>query len=73
MENLVQCTCGHSIAAHDSRGCAGDRSERCLCELDRYYALEAAIDSVRTVPIYLGSFPRWRSKTIERARPHSTL
>jgi hypothetical protein len=63
METLVLCACGHSIAAHNSGGCA-DRSARCVCESDRYNALEAAIDSVRTVPIYLGSFPRWQSRPL---------
>jgi hypothetical protein len=52
MDNLVLCPCGHSLAQHDYKGCAGDRLRRCNCEFDRHAALEAAIDSVRTTPVY---------------------
>jgi hypothetical protein len=55
MESLVFCPCGHSLARHEWDGCAGDRSESCGCTLDRRSALEAAIDSVRTVPVYFSS------------------
>jgi hypothetical protein len=52
METLVLCPCGHSLAQHDYAGCAGDRLRRCTCERDRHAALEAAVDSVRTAPVY---------------------
>ena len=52
MDNLVLCSCGHSLANHDYDGCAGDRLRRCSCERDRHFALEAAVDSARTTPVY---------------------
>jgi hypothetical protein len=33
-------------------GCSGDRIGRCGCELDRHAALEAAVDSARTAPVF---------------------
>ncbi len=50
MDNLVLCPCGHNLTLHDYAGCSGDRLRRCGCERDRHAALEAAVDSVRTVP-----------------------
>ncbi len=52
MDNLVLCPCGHSLANHDYMGCSGDRVRRCGCELDRHAALEAAVDTARTAPLY---------------------
>jgi hypothetical protein len=52
MDNLVLCPCGHSLASHDYMGCSGDRAGRCSCEHDRHAALEAAVDTARTVPMY---------------------
>ncbi len=52
MENLVLCPCGHALAEHDYAGCTGDRARPCGCSRDRYAALEAAVDSVRTAPVY---------------------
>lgn len=52
MDNLVLCPCEHSLANHDYMGCSGDRNSRCGCELDRHAALEAAVDSARTTPLY---------------------
>jgi hypothetical protein len=52
MDNLVLCPCGHSLANHDYMGCSGDRAGRCRCELDRHAALEAAVDTARTAPLY---------------------
>jgi hypothetical protein len=52
MDNLVLCPCGHSLANHDYMGCSGDRVGRCGCELDRHAALEAAVDSARTAPVF---------------------
>jgi hypothetical protein len=56
MENLVLCPCGHTLANHDYAGCAGDRLRRCTCERDRYNALEAAVDNVRTTPVFTGGY-----------------
>jgi hypothetical protein len=52
MDNLVLCPCGHSLANHDYCGCAGDRLRTCSCCRDRHGALEAAVDSARTTPIF---------------------
>ena len=52
MENLVLCPCGHALAQHDYAGCSGDRFGKCGCTKDRYLALEAAVDSVKTLPVY---------------------
>jgi hypothetical protein len=52
MDNLVLCPCGHSLALHEYTGCSGDRLRRCGCPLDRHAALEAAVDSVRTEPVF---------------------
>lgn len=52
MDNLVLCPCGHSLARHDYAGCSGDRVRSCDCERDRYTALEAAVDSVRTATVF---------------------
>jgi hypothetical protein len=52
MDNLVLCPCGHSIANHAYDGCAGDRLRRCACERDRHFALEAAVDTARTSPLF---------------------
>ena len=52
MDNLVLCPCGHSLANHDYAGCSGDRLRSCTCVRDRYSALEAAVDSVRTEPVF---------------------
>jgi hypothetical protein len=52
MDNLVLCPCGHPLTLHDYAGCTGDRLRRCSCELDRHFALEAAVDSARTSPVY---------------------
>lgn len=56
MDTLVQCPCGHTLARHDYAGCAGDRLRSCSCERDRHHALEAAVDSVRTAPVYNGVY-----------------
>ncbi len=56
MENLVLCPCGHTLAQHDYDGCAGDRLRRCSCQRDRHSALEAAVDSVRTTPVYTTAY-----------------
>ncbi len=56
MDNLVLCPCGHSLANHDHEGCAGDRLSRCTCPRDQHAALEAAIDSVRTAPVYTPAY-----------------
>ena len=58
MDNLVLCPCGHSLALHDYNGCSGDRLRSCRCERDRYAALEAAVDSVRTAPVFGGYVSR---------------
>ncbi len=50
MEDLVLCTCGHAMGAHDSGGCAGDRLRPCRCARDRYGALDAAVDEAKTRP-----------------------
>ena len=52
MDNLVLCPCGHSLANHDYMGCSGDRVRRCGCELDRHAALEAAVDTARSTPLF---------------------
>ncbi len=52
MDNLVLCPCGHALSQHDHPGCSGDRSGSCECTRDRYLALEAAVDSVKTLPVY---------------------
>ena len=52
MENLVLCPCGHALSKHDLDGCTGDRSQACGCARDRYAALEAAVDSVKTTPVF---------------------
>ena len=52
MDNLVLCPCGHSLANHEYAGCSGDRLRTCACARDRYLALEAAVDSVRTEPVF---------------------
>jgi hypothetical protein len=56
MDNLVLCPCGHSLALHDYTGCSGDRLRSCGCPRDRHAALEAAVDSVRTEPVYATRF-----------------
>jgi hypothetical protein len=61
MDNLVLCPCGHNLAQHDYDGCAGDRLRRCTCPRDRHAALEAAVDSVRTHPVYSASYAASRS------------
>ena len=55
MDNLVLCPCGHPLTNHDYAGCSGDRLRRCACARDRHSALEAAVDSVRTAPVF-GSY-----------------
>ena len=52
LDNLVLCPCGHSLAHHNDTGCSGDRVRSCACEFNRYAALEAAVDSVRTATVY---------------------
>jgi hypothetical protein len=52
MDNLVLCPCGHSLVNHDYTGCSGDRIRRCGCDRDRHAALEAAVDSARTAPLF---------------------
>lgn len=52
MEYLVLCRCGHSLALHDYAGCAGDRLRSCTCLRDRHSALDAAVESAKTSPIY---------------------
>jgi len=52
VDNLVLCPCGHSLANHDYAGCTGDRLRNCACSRDRHAALEAAVDSVRTAPVF---------------------
>jgi hypothetical protein len=52
MDNLVLCPCGHALSNHDYAGCSGDRARGCACARDRYGALEAAVDSVKTAPVY---------------------
>lgn len=52
MDNLVLCPCGHSLANHGYAGCSGDRLGRCGCSRDQHYALEAAVDSARTTPVF---------------------
>jgi hypothetical protein len=52
MDNLVLCPCGHALALHDYAGCTGDRARTCGCGRDRHAALEAAIDCVKTTPVY---------------------
>jgi len=54
MDNLVLCPCGHSLALHEYTGCSGDRLRSCRCVRDRHAALEAAVDSVRTTPVFGG-------------------
>jgi hypothetical protein len=54
VDNLVLCPCGHSLANHDYAGCSGDRLSTCRCGRDRYSALEAAVDSVKTAPVFGG-------------------
>lgn len=49
METLVQCPCGHALARHDYEGCSGDRLRGCSCKRDKHAALDAAVDSVKTV------------------------
>ena len=56
MDNLVLCPCGHSLAHHDYAGCVGDRIRRCTCPRDGHGALEAAVESVRTAPVYVPSY-----------------
>jgi hypothetical protein len=56
MDNLVLCPCGHTLAHHDYEGCAGDRLRRCTCPYERHAALEAAVESVRTTPVYTPSY-----------------
>lgn len=56
MDNLVLCPCGHSLANHADTGCSGDRLSRCGCERDRYASLEAAVDSVRTTPLFTEAY-----------------
>jgi hypothetical protein len=38
------------MTAHDRGGCRGDRMRRCPCALDRYGALDAAVDDARARP-----------------------
>ncbi len=52
MDNLVLCPCGHALSQHDYAGCSGDRFGKCTCAMDRYLALEAAVDSVKTLPVF---------------------
>jgi len=52
MDNLVLCPCGHALSQHDYPGCEGDRFGKCACTKDRYLALEAAVDSVKTLPVF---------------------
>ena len=52
MENLVLCPCGHTLSLHEYAGCVGDRARPCGCARDRHGALEAAIDSVKTSPVF---------------------
>ena len=56
MDNLVLCPCGHNLTLHDYAGCAGDRLRSCSCSLDRHAALEAAVDSARTAPVFTSSY-----------------
>lgn len=56
MDTLVQCPCGHTLERHDYTGCSGDRLRECTCERDRHLALEAAVDSVRTSPVYQAAY-----------------
>lgn len=60
MEYLVLCRCGHSLALHDYAGCAGDRLRSCACLRDRHGALDAAVETAKTSPIYgpLYAMPR---------------
>jgi hypothetical protein len=57
MENLVLCPCGHALSSHEYAGCVGNRSRPCPCRRDRYAALEAAVDSVKTTPVYSSYSP----------------
>jgi hypothetical protein len=61
VDNLVLCPCGHSLANHDYEGCSGDRLRTCRCANDRHAALEAAVDSVRTAPVFGGGYAVSRS------------
>jgi hypothetical protein len=56
MDTLVHCPCGHTLAGHDYAGCSGDRLRRCECERDRHAALEAAVDTVRSAPLFSGGY-----------------
>ncbi len=56
MDNLVLCPCGHSLVHHDYAGCAGDRLRRCGCERDRHSALEAAVDTARSTPVFQSGY-----------------
>lgn len=56
MDNLVLCPCGHSLTHHDYDGCRGDRLRSCSCPRDHHAALEAAVDSVRTAPLYVAHY-----------------
>jgi|GEM_PF-1974458 len=53
VDNLVLCPCGHSLANHDYAGCS-NRQRTCGCARDRHAALEAAVDSARTSPVFGG-------------------
>ena len=48
MDTLITCPCGHTLAAHDTDGCFGERLRRCHCRRDRATALDAAVHLVRT-------------------------
>jgi hypothetical protein len=38
------------MAFHDHDGCRGERLRRCGCRLDRYAALDAAVDGAKSRP-----------------------
>ena len=48
MDTLITCPCGHTLAAHDTEGCFGERLRPCHCRRDRLAALDAAVNVVRT-------------------------
>jgi hypothetical protein len=51
LDLLILCVCGHPTSLHDDRGCRAGRHRPCACLRNAAAAVDAAVESVRTVSI----------------------